>query len=316
MGFFCFSRSSTIIPARRIYQSQHDAEFKVDIDIKYCIHGYLAKDKKQPASLIVFASQLICIDNGTFNLFRLEVDFHDQNESGQPCKPMIASTAPYSVEERLYEEVVEFKNKVIKAVKKIKKIRATAGVSEAPFKASLGGELGSEKQETDELEYSTKVHYFSKGSSNTRVDEDSGRRYGVWWNIKKSTNPKTGDDAGIPPNYLFAVLLARADNSTPFEAQFRLYAEAGWAHKKEKMVEIITRHLKTKGSKDSPSSDRRSLSQELADFAAGNYEGRPKPMIFDPRIKFEGDCQRIDRMQLGKYKNEDELVKLTMRPRQ
>lgn len=315
MGCFCFLRSPTIIPARRIYQSRHDAEFKVDVDIKCCVHGYLAKDKKQPASLIIFAPQLVCVDNGRFNLFRLEVDFHDQNGSGKPCEPMVASTAPYSVEEHLYEEIVEHKNKVTKVVKKTKKIKATAGVSEAPVNAGVDGELGTETQQTDELEYSTKVHYFSKGSSNTRVSDDSGRRYGVWWNIKKSTNPKTGDDAGIPPNYLFAVLLTRTNDSTPFEALFRLYAEAGWAHKKEKMIEIITRHLAAKGKKDRPSSVHRPLPQELADFAAGNYEGRPKPMVFDPQIKFEGDCHGIDHLQLGKYKKENELEKLTRRPK-
>lgn len=311
MGFFCFSRSSTFHPARRIYQSRHDAEFKVDVDIKYCVHGYLAKDKKQPASLIVFAPQLVCVENGTFNLFRLEVDFRDQNQPGEPCEPTIALTAPYSVEEHLYEEIVEYKNKFTKVVKKTRKITATAGVSEAPVKAGLNGELGSETGKTDELEYSTKVHYFSKGSSNTRVDEDSNRRYGVWWNVKKSTNPRTGDDAGIPPNYLFAVLLTRTNDSASFEAQFRLYAEAGWAHKKEKMVEIIARHLTTKGRKGRPSPAHRPLSQELADFAAGNYEGRPKPMVFDPQKKTEGDFQGIDRMQLGKYGNEDELKRLT-----
>jgi hypothetical protein len=312
MGLFCFSRSSTAIPARRIYQSRHDAEFKVDVDIKYCVHGYLAKDKKQPASLIVFAPQLICVGNGTFNLFRLEVDFQDQKESGKLCEPTVTSTAPYSVEEHLYDEIVEYKNKFTKVKKKTKKITATAGISEAPVQAGFGGELGSEVQNTDELEYSTKVHYFSKGSSNTRVDEDSNRRYGLWWNVKKSTNPKTGDDTGIPPNYLFAVLLTRNNDSTPFEAQFRLYSEAGWAHKREKMIEIITCHLTTKGNKEKPSLAHRPLSQDLADFGAGNGY-RPKPMIFDPRIKYEGDCQGINQMHLGKYKNEDELEKLTRR---
>lgn len=272
----------------------------------------MANNKKQPASLIILAPQLVCVENGTFNLFRIEADFQDQDKSGKPCGPAIVSTAPYSFEERLYEEVVEFKNKVTKMVKKTKKISATVGITEAPLKAGLNGELGTETQKINEIEYSTKVHYFSKGSSNTRVDEDSNRRYGVWWNVKKSTNPKTGDDAGIPPNYLFAILLTRSNDSTPFEAHFRLFAEAGWAHKKEKIVEIVARHLTTKG-KGRPSAANRPLSQELADFAAGNYEGRPKPMVFDPRIKFEGDCQGIDRMQLGKYKKDEELEKLTRR---
>ena len=147
----------------------------------------------------------------------------------------------------------------------------------------------------------------------------------MWWNVKKSTNPKTGDDAGIPPNYLFAVLLTRsadASATTPFAAQFRLFVEAGWAHKKEKIVEIVARHMTTKGRKENkrglgerPSSVHRPLSQELADFAAGNYEGRPQPMVFDPRLKFEGDCQGIDRMQLGKYTRPEKLVELTMRPK-
>jgi hypothetical protein len=315
MGLFCFSRSQTIIPPRRVYQTRQDAEFKVEVDVKCCIHGYLAKDKKQPASLIIFASQLACVDNGKFNLFRMEVSFHDQDESGNPCAPVVISTAPYSVEERLDEEIVEFKNKITTVVKKTKKVTATAGLTVALLNAGLDGELGSESQKTKELEYSTQVHYFSKGSSNTRVDDDSGRRYAVWWNVKKNTNPKTGDDAGIPPNYLFAVLLTRTNDSIPFEARYRLFAEAGWAHRKEKIIDIVTRHLTKKGKEGRPSSVHRPLPQELADFAVGNYEGIPKPMVFDPRTKFEGDCQGTDRLQLGKYKKDDELQKLTMKPK-
>jgi hypothetical protein len=311
MGLFCFSRSPTIIPARRIYQSRDDAEFKVDVDIKCCVHGYLAKDKKQPASLIIFAPQLVCVDKGTFNLFRMEVNFHDQDESGKPCNPVIISTAPFSAQERVHEEIVDFREKTTVLIKKTKKVTATAGVDNTGVKAGLGGEFGSETQNTRELEHSYKVHYFIKGSSNTRVDDDSGRRYGVWWNVKKSNNPDTRDDAGIPPNYLFAVLLIRANDSTPFEARFRLFAEAGWAHKKERIVELVTRHMMKKGRL---SSAHRPLSQELANFAAGDYEGTPKPTVFDPRTKFEGDCQGIDRMQLGKYK-EGELAKLVIMPK-
>jgi hypothetical protein len=108
MGFFSFSRSPTIIPARRIHQSRHDAEFEVDVDIKCCIHGYLARDKKEPVSLIIFAPQLVCLNKGTFNVFRMEVNFYDQDGSGKPCNSAAISIAPFSVQERVHEEIVDF----------------------------------------------------------------------------------------------------------------------------------------------------------------------------------------------------------------
>lgn len=93
-------------------------------------------------------------------------------------------------------------------VKKNEKWVATADVDHTGVKATLGGEVGFETQNTREMEHSSKVHYFIKDSSNTRVEDDSGRRNGVWWNVKNN-NP----DAGIPLNYLFAVLLTRTNDS-------------------------------------------------------------------------------------------------------
>jgi len=183
-------------------------------------------------------------------------------------------------------------------IKKNKKVVATVGVSHRGVEAALRGQVGSETQNTRETEHSYKMRYFIKGSSNTRVDDDSGRRNGVWWNIKKSNNPDAGDDAGIPPNYLFAVLLTRTNDSTPLEARFRLLAKAGIADKRERVIEIVTRPFTKKRGMGRRSSVHR-LSQDLMNFAARDFDHAAKPTIFDPRTKREGDCQDIDRLQLG-----------------
>lgn len=80
------------------------------------------------------------------------------------------------------------------------------------------------------------------------------------------------------------------------------------------MLEIIKHAMAKKGEKKTPWSLGR-LSQELAIFVAGDYEGMPRPTVFDPRTRFEGDCQGIDPLQLGKYAKEGELEKLTVRPK-
>lgn len=43
-------------------------------------------DKEEPASLIIFAPQLACVDKGTFNIFGMEVNFYDQDESGKTVR--------------------------------------------------------------------------------------------------------------------------------------------------------------------------------------------------------------------------------------
>jgi hypothetical protein len=311
MGLFSFSRSPISIPARRIYQSRDDSKLKIDVDIKYCVHGYLAKDKKQPASLIIFAPQLDCVNRETINIFTMEVNFYDQDGSSQPCNPTVISTAPFSVQECVDGVIVDSREKVAVLVKRNKKVNGTAGVN-IGLNAGLGGELAHETQHNRELEHFYQKRYFIKGSSNTRVD-DSGRRYGVSWNVKKSNNPDAGDDAGIPSNYLFVVLLTRTNNSTPFEARFRLSARVGMANKRERVIEVVTRPF-TKSKTGRPSSVNR-LSQELKNFTARDCDGTAKPTVFDPRTKHEGDYQDIDRLQIGRYKKVVELEKLAIVPR-
>lgn len=279
MGFLCFSQSPIIVPARRIYQSQWKAEFKVDIDIKCCVNGYLAKDKKQPATLIIFAAQLVCVEKGTFNQFRMDVDFCDEDRSTNPCNPEVICTAPFSTQEHMNELVTDVTVKAIRSVKKAAEVNATAcaGIP--------GAKVGTETQKTNEKEFKYKIRFFGKGSSGTRCD-NSGRRNGVWWNVNKSSDPDAKDDAGITPNYLFAVLIKRTNDSAPFKARIRLTVKAGWAQKVEKILQILA----GKSSMDSLEA-------------------------FDPRTKFEGKCEGIDRALLGKYLKEGELAKLTIIPK-
>jgi hypothetical protein len=304
MGFLSLSRSPTIVPARRIYQSQDNADFKVDVDIKCCINGYLAKDKKEPATLIIFAVQLVCVEKGTFNHFGMEVDFIDKDGATNPCRPEVISSAPFSVQERMNEMVTDVTVKATHVVTKVAEVNATAGAG------IPGAKAGVDTRDTNEKEFKYKIRYFGKGSSNTRCD-DSGLRNGVWWNVNKSSNPDAKDDAGIPPNYLFAVLVERSNDSAPFEARIRLTVEAGWAHKMEKILQILAGKTSTKRR---PSSIKR-RSHELIHLTADDCESELEPVVFDPRTKFEGKCENIDREMLGKYLKEGELAKLTVIPK-
>lgn len=309
---FRFWRSSTITiiaPSRRVYQCSDTSEFKVDVDIHSCVHGYLGKDRKQPASLIVFSTQLTCLDKGTFNLFRMEVDFCDQDGAVNPCKPQVIATAPFSVEERLHEDVRSIREKVTDMVEN----NAEASIT-VPIQASLGGKLGHTTQRTKERETNYQEHYFSKGSSNTRCDE-SGLRNGVWWNVRKGRDPVTGDDVGgIPPNYRFAVLITRTNDDTPFEAHVQLFVEAGWAHKTEKILQLLLGKMPGKKKRLASKTRRSHDLSRLVNLAVGDHEGEADPVLFDPRNRLEGRCDNIDRESLGKFRDENELAKLTVVP--
>jgi hypothetical protein len=68
--------AATPKPGRKIHHSPDKAEYKVDIDIRTCIHGYMKSDRKTPATLIVFDVQLVCTTNkGIFDYFKMDVEF-------------------------------------------------------------------------------------------------------------------------------------------------------------------------------------------------------------------------------------------------
>jgi hypothetical protein len=52
---------------------------------------------------------------------------------------------------------------------------------------------------------------------------------GVWWNIKKSSDPNPGDDAGIKANYCFAVLRT-SESDAQIRIKLQLLVDAGWKH--------------------------------------------------------------------------------------
>jgi hypothetical protein len=278
MGFLCFSRSPTIVSARRLYQSPCNRDFKVDIDIKCCVNGYLAKDKKQPATLIIFAVQLDCVENGAFEQFRMEVDFYNKDGATNTCKPEVICTAPFSTQEHINELVRDVTEKTTHSVKWVAELNSTIANA---YISAPALKLGVDSHDTNEKESKYKIHFFCKGSSNTRCDT-LGRRNGVWWNVSTGSNRNAQDDRGIPTNYLFAVVIKRDSDSAPFEARVRLNYKASCAHRMQKLLQILScRPVETL-------------------------------VTFDPSMKLEGKCEGIEREMLGRYIKEGELAKLTV----
>jgi hypothetical protein len=315
------------IPGRKVFASQKDAKYKVDIDIRTCIHGYLASNKEVSATLIVFDVQLVCTSNkGIFDYFNMEVEFQDkfasqknswykfgwrkiESEKTEPSKikssavvePAIMTTAPFVAEEHDNKDVVDFKRENSKVNRK----NINSGVGVGNQAARMGASGAVENTISTKEETTGKYLYFSKGSSNTRCDA-SGRRYAVWWNVKKSSNPNSKDDAGIHPNYRFAVLLKRNHETEPFEAQVQLTIKADSARRSQMFG-------------PETAINRPALIKRLSEALLGDEVNSAKliPVVFDPKIKREGKCdgidgKMIDRKNLGKWADHERLAQLTL----
>jgi hypothetical protein len=197
---------------RKIYQSPDGNKLKIDVDLKTCVHGYLSWSKRQPASLIIFGVQFTSLRNhGTIRRMHLQVDFEDVHGNTPSANPGIISYAPFEFERQNVPEINVEETKGGQTT--INLVRVNQGVTH----------LKVEKY---------KDVYFGKAAAETVVN-DKGIHSGVWWNVKQSTNPHAKDDAGIEPNYRFAVLLTRRKDSD-FQARLRLVVDAGWRHSVEK----------------------------------------------------------------------------------
>ena len=142
--------------------------------------------------------------------------------------------------------------------------------------------MGASLEVTDQRESNYKDRYFSKGSSSTRLNAQSSRS-GIWWNVKKSSDPDARDDAGIKANYQFAVLLTRPHNDR-FSAKLTLLVDAGWRFKTE--IQIPQKVKDSKGASTS--------------------------LVFSPEVWYEGTrLPGIERTRLGEFRKSDMLVKLT-----
>lgn len=143
-------------------------------------------------------------------------------------------------------------------------------------------EGGWKKKATAEVTSDETSKYFGKGCSSTTANEE-GRISRIWWNAKKSRNPNAKDDARIDANYRFVVLLTRKSKS-PFRIRLKLNVDA--VH--------MGLGYRLKGG-----SSKVAVEEESLD------------LITDPATHYEGDCEGISRMSLGRMRKKGRLAKLS-----
>lgn len=198
----------------------------------------------------------------------MDLDFEEADvDASVQSQPEILAHAPYINEE---EQNVSYKH-----IKRIFKTEFTthADISLVPGKAGVSEKVSRQNEENIIKRYS------GKAASNTRINK-SGKRSGVWWNVKKSTDPDKSED-GINSNYRFAVLLTR-DNKFDFQVKIRLFVDAGW------------RFLAENGG-----------------WRVKKIDGCSPNLRFSPGVWYEGNCQGIDRKRLGIFRNDGKLADLT-----
>lgn len=96
----------------------------------------------------------------------------------------------------------------------------------------LGSKSGVGIRTSDETTTRTTRRYHGTGSSGTLANSE-GRITGIWWNVKRSSDPDAGDDAGIAANYRFAILLTRESRRAEFRMGLEMVVDAGWKYKLE-----------------------------------------------------------------------------------
>jgi hypothetical protein len=197
----------------------------------------------------------------------MDLDFEAAGSNGI-SHPEIIAHAPFINEE---EQNVSHKQ--------IQRIFKTEFTTHADINLIAGKGGVSETVSRQNAENAIK-RYSGKATSNTRVDKETSKRSGVWWNVKESTDPDKSED-GINSNYRFAVLLTR-DNKFDFQVRVKLFVDAGWRF----LAENGGRRVK-------------------------NIDGKSPNLRFSPGTWYEGNCHGIDRKRLGVFLKDDELAELT-----
>jgi hypothetical protein len=205
---------------------------------------------------------------GAFNRIQFDLDFEEVDRIDKPSHPEIIAHAPYIREEEhhiSYKQIKRLFKTDFTTHADISLVPGTAGISETVSKQTEEGFV---------------KRYSGKAASNTRMDKKTGRQSGVWWNVKKSTDPDKSED-GINSNHQFAVLLTR-DNKSDFQARIRLFVDAGWRYMAE-----------NGGSK------------------VKKIDGASPNLRFCPGTWYEGNCHNIDRKRLEVFRRDGKLAELT-----
>jgi hypothetical protein len=141
------------------------------------------------------------------------LDSEEIDGNDKPWFPEILVHAPY-----VREEEQNITNKQIKKIFK-REFTAHTEIDLAAGKANVNETVSNQNEKSFIKRFS------GKAASGTRVHKKAGKRSGVWWNVKKSTDPDKSND-GINSTHQFAVLLTRNDQSD-LQARPRLFIDAG-----------------------------------------------------------------------------------------
>jgi hypothetical protein len=196
---------------------------KIRVKLHTYVHGYLAPDEREAASLVVFSVSLNCSKRGRyFSRFKRDVEFFEihaigstsekYSESKQAIGHAVLRHAPHWADSK--ERTTD--------VEKGKTRNAEVNLNIGAKGAKTGVNFGEKKGTTETYQHK----YLETCRSNTRCQPDSDIPVAVEWILRENNQPNAKDDAGLIPEVLFAVLLQRRDKEK-FGVRLSLKADTG-----------------------------------------------------------------------------------------
>lgn len=236
MGFGIFNRqiNHSFILRQQSFPAFNTAlndNSQVNITYRF-LHGYMDKDKKQPASIVIFHAQLIS-RRGRIRRFKLDLDFSQTSKvnteassmSALTRTPKIISHAPFREPEALDKMHICMNDKATE--------QAKLGLS-AGLPVGMGGSIEVLRNRVVEKRFARPS--FTRGISGKRGTPGSKEWSAVWWEVEeRGEYQDAGDAAGVPPRFAFAVLLERAADEE-FQANIRVSWKCNLWHAAEKIV--------------------------------------------------------------------------------
>jgi hypothetical protein len=274
--------------------------FNIAISLRTCVHGYLAADKKQPASLIVFSVHLNCFRRARhFSRFDMDAEFSEtselnpmsekENPSLQSEGPAIIQYAPHSRNSKESETEIEAK----KTCSGSMKAETDLEFFSKGVKAEVAGSL------TKEITERSKHRYFEICRAKARPRPNKDTPVAVKWVSVRSSNPHHTDDASLTPETLFAVLLQRRTGAK-FEVKINFWADGGKRYTFQRCLEHF----------DASNNVQENMRKVLG--CAWDQGGEMVRKEFDPSgLKCRGLVEGIKRNELGKFAVQNALEKLT-----
>ncbi|KAF2113716.1 hypothetical protein BDV96DRAFT_647963 [Lophiotrema nucula] len=273
---------------------------KIVVKLHTCVHGYLAPDEREAASLVIFSVSLNCSKQGRrFSRFKMDVDFskndalgstsEKDSKSAKATGPAILRYAPHWTNSK--ERTIDGKEETTRKVSANAEVNLKVG--------GKGAKTGVTFQEINQITEAYKHHYFEKCRSATRCQPNSDIPGAVEWVLLENNQPNAKDDAGLTPEVLFAVLLQRPDEEK-FQLRLSMQADAGKRDLCGKYWDNVNFQL---GVFDG--------ARKMVDYAIKS-ETETVTTLLDPEgLKYWGDFAGIQRNNLAKFAAGGALQKLT-----